>query len=932
MDVTHEHRIGGALVLALVSLLVCLFCLQASPASADELSASKDLAATAATASTSSSASSASDFASSSSSSADESASSSASSSASASASSAPSTEDSSSSASSDANEEVATAALMATTANAPLTANVVAATAASTDGTVTIQYDDTTGIHYLNDSNSVNGRIILYCMNNEAEWPHWIPSAPNVPDYTLGYLTPDMFKEKYPENYEQKYQECLEKLLAILYAGYPYNGLHMYETGQAHNITEDEFNQKLDAPSVIRTDFPDTVGDTTFTYSDYTNNNTENLTKLQNFQLEVGKLFPNGKSASGLTYQQIVGTDFYQAAWDMYMGQQGSTPLEWWDATHGSDYYVDDSGAYWGTQYAIWVTLNQYGIPENDLTLDSSQVKNYPLAARLVQYADASAVLREEPQKANVSLTGDAQFSYDPASKTWRTGALSISEGTNYNGRYTLTLPDGVTVVDDDGAAISTTDVRAGRSFYLQSATKPTATVTVSASAALTWLKETRQYSPVKNPDGSEITITTTSGNDGQTVTKHYQHMIGALIEQKTVKASPLDVAPAKEGSLKLTKAVTGEQQSTASFEFTVKLTGEASGISGRYGDLTFDAGTAKVSLQAGQSATAEHLPAGVDYTVTEEKSEDYSTSSEGETGTIVDGGTATADFTNARLYKLTLAKTVSGQAADSSQDFTLDVTLKDSSGKALTGTYSYTGSTVAGSAAAAHADGTIALDVEGKGSVTLKPGQTVTIKGLPSGASYEVEEAASTATDKPLYDATYNGSSTPALGTLSADAAVTVNNAVQEGSLSVTKHVKGEVNSKQAFTFTVKLGGAGANLSGKYGDMEFANGQATFTLKDGETKTASALPAGATYEVVEESNDKYTTTSENDKGQIIKGGTAAVSFTNTRGTTSLPLSGQAGIGALFLAGAALLAIAAVRIHRRRARLATKGGDADER
>jgi hypothetical protein len=591
----------------------------------------------------------------------------------------------------------------------------------------------------------------------------------------------------------------------------------------------------------------------------------------------------------------------------------------------------VDESGAYWGTQYAIWVVLNTYGIPENDLTLDSSQVMNYPLAARFVNYADASAVLRDEPQDADVSITGDAQFSYDPASKTWRTGALSISEGTNYNGRYTLTLPDGVTAVDDDGAAISNTDVRAGRSFYLQSATKPTATVTVSASAALTWLKETRQYSPVKNPDGSEITITTTSGSDGQTVTKHYQHMIGAVIKQKDVSAS-LALKPAKEGSLKLTKTVTGEPSSTASFDFTVKLTGEGSGISGKYGDLTFDAGTAKVSLQAGQSATAEHLPAGVGYTVTEEKSEDYSTTSEGETGTIVDGGTATAAFTNARLYKLTLAKTVSGQAADSSQDFTLDVTLKDSSGKALAGTYSYAGGTVAGSAATAHADGTITLDAEGKGSVTLKPGQTVTIKGLPSGASYEVEEAASTATDKPLYDATYNGSATPASGTLSADATVTVNNAVQEGSLSVTKHVKGEVGSTQAFTFTVKLGGAGANLSGQYGDMLFDKGQATFTLKDGETKTASALPAGATYEVVEESNDKYTTASENATGTITKGDTAAVSFTNTRGTTSLPLSGQAGIGALFLAGAALLAIAAVRIHRRRARLATKGGDADER
>ena len=168
--------------------------------------------------------------------------------------------------------------------------------------------------------------------------------------------------------------------------ARYPVRRIPLQRTsyvrsGSVHNITEAEFNEKLDAPSAIRSDFPDSVGNTTFTYSDYTNNNTENLTKLNNFMLEVGELYPNGKSASGLTYQQIVATDFYQAAFDMYMGQQGSTPLQWWDNTHGSDYYVDDSAAYWGTQYAIWVVLNQYGIGENNLTLESAQVQNYPLA-----------------------------------------------------------------------------------------------------------------------------------------------------------------------------------------------------------------------------------------------------------------------------------------------------------------------------------------------------------------------------------------------------------------------------------------------------------------------------------------------------------------------------------------------------------------------
>lgn len=918
MDVTHEHRIGGALVLALVSLLVCLFCLQALPASADELSASNGLTATAATSSTSTSASSADDVASSSSSSADESASSSASSSASASASSASSTEDSSSSASSDANEEVATAALMATTANAPLAANVVAATAASTDGTVKIHYDTATEIHYVEDPDSANGHIILYCMNNASHWPHVGGSIGTIPDYSLGYLTPDKFKAKYPDTYQQAYQACMDKLLAILYAGYPYNGMNMYTVvDSTQGISEDAFNALLNPPSWIRSDFPDSIGDTVFSYSDYPDNEA-NLAKLSKFvNDELTKYYYTGATTpSGHTSAEIRATPFYQAAVAMaYAPWYNETPLKVYDKNHSDANAVTKAQAYEATQYAIWAVLGDYGIENNTLTSASGEVTQKALAVKLLDSASADKVLRAEPDKANVTISGDVQFVYDPEYGLWKTGTLKVGEGENYHGSYALTLPAGVSAHALDGTPLTT--VSAGTPFFLASTSRPTSTdMSVEASSTLTWLEEYRQYSP--NPENY-------TASDG----KNFQHMIGAVIKQKPVSAK-LALSPAKDGSLTVSKAVVGETNSQTEFTFTVTLSDKT--VNGTYGDMTFTNGVATVSLKSGESATAEHLPAGVGYTVTEEKSEDYSTTSEGETGTIVDGGTATAAFTNARLYKLTLGKTVSGQAADSSQDFTLDVTLKDSSGKALTGTYSYAGGTVAGSAATAHADGTIALDAEGKGSVTLKPGQTVTIKGLPSGASYEVEEAASTAIDKPLYDATYNGSSTAATGTLSADATVTVNNAVEEGSLSVTKHVKGEVNSKQAFTFTVKLGGAGANLSGKYGDMEFANGQATFTLKDGETKTASALPAGATYEVVEESNSTYTTTSENATGEITKGGTAEVSFTNTRGAVTLPLSGQAGIGALFLAGAALLAIAAVRIHRRRARLATKGGDADER
>ena len=185
-------------------------------------------------------------------------------------------------------------AAVLAVVLSLSCLTTVARADDTTTSGTVKIGYDSKTDIHSVTDDDGT--KIILYCMNNQLHWPHSTSSTPNVPNYTLGYLTPGMFRP------QEKYEECMEKLLAILYAGYPYNGLHLYEvTDQGKQITEAEFNQMLDAPEVLRRDFPDSLGDTTFTYADYTSANKVNLDKLKAFLTKVFALFPNGKSASGL-------------------------------------------------------------------------------------------------------------------------------------------------------------------------------------------------------------------------------------------------------------------------------------------------------------------------------------------------------------------------------------------------------------------------------------------------------------------------------------------------------------------------------------------------------------------------------------------------------------------------------------------------------
>lgn len=490
----------------------------------------------------------------------------------------------------------------------------------ASASDTVTIDYDSNTDIHSVTDSDGT--KIILYCMNNQLHWPHATLSTPTVPEYSnaMDYLTSGMFQS------QEQYEECMEKLLAILYAGYPYNGLHLYEvTDQGKQITEDEFNQMLDAPEELRQDFATELGDTTFTYADYTNGNKDNIDKLYQFTMEVGALYPNGTSASGLTYQEIIATNFYNAASAMVYGTKDTTPLQYWNEQYADDTLVTESQAYKATRDAIWVLLQEYGVPSNNLTRKSLDVVQNPLSLRLLDGANANEVLRTEPQASALGFSGDTKFAYDPATKTWRTGLLTITEGEKYNGLYKLTLPEGMTAVDEEGNDISGTTIRAGRGFYLVSSTKPTQTATVSASSTLTWLKETRQYSPVNSTE--------------------FQHMIGALIYTKDVSTS-VTTQPATEGSLSVTKNVDGEENSTTAFKFTVTL-GDTS-INGSYGAMDFTNGVATFELRNGEAAVAEHLPAGVTYTVAEEANGAYTTTWDGQTGSIVAEKTVAATCTN--------------------------------------------------------------------------------------------------------------------------------------------------------------------------------------------------------------------------------------------------------------------------------------------
>ena len=110
--------------------------------------------------------------------------------------------------------------------------------------------------------------------------------------------------------------------------------------------------------------------------------------------------------------------------------------------------------------------------------------------------------------------------------------------------------------------------------------------------------------------------------------------------------------------------------------------------------------------------------------------------------------------------------------------------------------------------------------------------------------------------------------------------------------GSLTVSKTVSGNAGDKEReFNFTVTL--SDKTISGTFGDMEFKDGVASFSLKHGDSKTAIGLPINITYTVTEnEANqDGYIMTAEGTEGTIVKGKVAEVKFTNTKHADTSPV-----------------------------------------
>ena len=380
----------------------------------------------------------------------------------------------------------------------------------------VTISFEN--GIHSVANPEDANRKMVVYCMNNQMLWPHDTDSLGDVsvPKYLNGYLKASDFDS------EEKYEECMDRLESVLYAGYPYNGESMYEIvkdSTGYVPTDAQFDAMLVPSADVLKAFPELKGHT-FTLASLKDKSGANYKALVNFNQEVIKIVSSGNATEKETGKAIQQKPFFKAANSVVMcsDYEGYTAPMYYAAVNGGTYFVTEEQAVEGTQHAIWLTLNDYGIEGNNLTASAANA----LGNVLYEHAKTDKVLNAEPKSSNVSFEGDTAFRKDETSGKWETGWIKLTESEDYDGEYSLQIPTGMTLEKNDKNTEAT--IRSGEEFRLISDEKPSEDASITASAKVQWLQELKQYRPAQ-----EVTV-----NE-----KKFQRMIGAMVETASLQAT---------------------------------------------------------------------------------------------------------------------------------------------------------------------------------------------------------------------------------------------------------------------------------------------------------------------------------------------------------------------------------------------------------
>lgn len=338
--------------------------------------------------------------------------------------------------------------------------------------------------------------------------------------------------------------------------------------------------------------------------------------------------------------------------------------------------------------------------------------------------------------------------------------------------------------------------------------------------------------------------------------------------------------------GWLSITKEVAGDgADENLEFNFTLILDDES--INGKYGEIEFTAGKAIFTLRHNERITASDLPVGTHFEVIEEETNDYTSTSNGESGYIIKEGNTAAfiniyneDITPEDIGNIMVTKIVEGTWGELDREFTINIELNDKSINKTFGDITF---------------------VNGGAKFTLKNGESKTATGLPANIRYTITEDEA---NKDYYKTSYVNNSGLIIKDITINAEI-INYRDKKGNLSIRKTVEGpggDINKE--FSFIITLSGKyidddgieqnASELNNTFNNIEFINGVAKFTLKHNETLIINELPATIAYSIVEEETKYYTTTSINERGMILADSTVTtnVEFTNYRGAGNLVVS----------------------------------------
>ena len=400
------------------------------------------------------------------------------------------------------------------------------------------------------------------------------------------------------------------------------------------------------------------------------------------------------------------------------------------------------------------------------------------------------------------------------------------------------------------------------------------------------TFTLQNGEYIVIKGlPDTTQYTVTeTSSGSTSKTTYK--TGIIDASLdsnetEGKTVKESIKDKNYVEfenaYAALSIEKEVLGHGDKQKEFTFTVTLGDKT--VNGTRGGVGFTNGVGTFKLKNGEKKELLGLPA-TTYTVEESDNEGYTVYKKNSTGTLTAGTTINVKFTNYQTREIRIEKEVSGTAVTGVDDYHFTLTFNNLTNEAYPKTYSYD---------KYNKDGIIqdsSSTISSGGTIVLKDGEYAIVKGIPDETNYTVEEIDSRASKVTHY----HGKASEGLDEETEIEGTKITEDVDNhdyvkvinyyDGLSVRKVVLGSGDKQKAFTFTVTL--SDKTVNGTYGQMQFTNGVATFTLKHNERKTATGLPDDVTYTVTESDNEGYQVYKTNDTGSLKTGANITSTFIN--------------------------------------------------